>query len=328
MWQRLKINRANPCDMAAPHLDALPWVCLNGRIIPAAKAKVSVFDRSFQLGDGIFETLRILNGQPIQWRAHWHRFVRSAKALRFKLPSTERQCWYNLMRLVERNQQNEATARFHLSRGVSPRGYSMLHAQNPTLLIGLHNAPPLDPAKPPAKVHVGAFSQRLNSDDRLPKHKTASRLLNILAKTEAESKGVDDVLLLDRDGCVLESTSSNFFWFRRNTLITPPLSASILPGTTRAQLIKIARRRGLTVQERIAPVNQIIAADGAFLSVSTGGVQEIASIDGKRLPQHRITADLQRELIKCWRKEALRQTAANGMRKPITRLDPPSRRRL
>lgn len=303
--------------MAAPIIDALPWVCLNGRIIPAAKATVSVFDRSFQLGDGIFETLRILNGQPIQWRAHWHRFVRSAKALKFKLPSTDRQCLDNLMGLIKSNQQKEATARFHLSRGVGPRGYSMQHTQIPTLLISLHNAPPLDPVTPPAKVDVGVFSQRLNSDDRLPQHKTASRLLNILAKTEAESKGVDDVLLLDRDGCVLESTSSNFFWIRRNTLITPPLSTPILPGTTRAQLIKIAGRLGLTVQEKRATIEQVIAADGAFLCVSTRGVQEIASIDGMRLPQHKITADLQRELIKSWRKEALLRTAANGARKPI-----------
>lgn len=303
--------------MSAPATDALPWVHLNGRIIPAQKAVVSVFDRSFQLGDGIFETLRIVNGWPIQWPAHWRRLSLSAKSLGFKIPVSEKQCFHALLQLVQKNRQTEAVARLHLSRGVGPRGYSHQLARQPTFVISLHPAPRLDPTDPPRTIKVGVFSHRIWEGHVLQRHKTANRLLNAIAKTEAEARDLDDLLILDQNERVLEAISSNLFWFRQKTLVTSPLDAPILPGTTRFQIIRIARRLGIPILEKTSPLGPIEKSNGAFLSVSTRGLLEIASLEGKELARNPITAKLHAELVKSWLEESIRGNRRNKEHKPV-----------
>ncbi len=292
--------------IATPRTDALPWVLLNGRFVRAEKAVVSVFDRSFQLGDGLFETLRVIRGCPIQWRAHWRRFAATARWLNIRLPFSGPACRASLNELLNRNGVRDAILRLHLSRGPGQRGYSPKGAVNPTLLMALYPAPVVEPGQP-RTVRLGLSSFRLDSHNPTQQHKSSSRVLHVLAKAEADNDGYDDALLLDARGRVLEATSSNIFWFRGQTLVTPPLSAGILPGTTRAHVIKLAKRKGLAVEEQLASVAQIVRGKGAFLTVSTSGIIAVTKIGNHRVAASPMMRELHAELERRWQLEAVRK---------------------
>jgi len=291
-----------------PSPDALPWAMLNGRLMRARQAATSIFDRSFQLGDGLFETIRILNGWPLQWRQHWRRLAAGARCLRIQLPCDQTEALAQVVELIARNRTPEAVLRLHLSRGCGPRGYSPGGAGHPLVVMAMFGAPELSPDRL-AGVRLGIASFTINSNDRLPQFKTASRVLHVLARGEAEAHGFDDALLLDERKQVLEATSSNFFWFRNRTLVTPPVAAGILPGTTRATVLKLARRLDIPVQEKLVSLRQILRCRGAFLTVSTGGVIEVRAIAGHPIPTNPNTARLRAVLIAAWQREADRGRA-------------------
>ena len=293
--------------IATPSTNALPWVLLNGRFVRAEKAAVSVFDRSFQLGDGLFETLRVINGCPIQWREHWRRFAATAKWLNIPLPCSGPAGLIFVHELLKQNHVQDAILRLHLSRGPGPRGYSPRGAGNPTLLMALYPAPVVEPGRP-RTVRLGLSSFRLDSHNPTQQHKTTSRVLHVLAKAEADDAGYDDALLLDARGRVLEATSSNFFWFRGQTLVTPPLSAGILPGTTRAHVIKLAKRKGIAMEEQLASIAQIVRGKGAFLTVSTSGIIAVTKIGNHRVAASPMMRELHAELEQRWQLEAVRKT--------------------
>jgi branched-chain amino acid aminotransferase len=298
----------------AAQTDALPWVCLNGKMVPAKTARVSVFDRSFQLGDGLFETLRIINGWPVQWRDHWQRFTGTARLLGFKLPITARSFLELLPQLLLRNRVSCAILRFHLSRGVGPRGYSPASAKSPVWLASLYPAPVVIPGQPqPVRVGLSPFRW---GGTTLEGCKTASRAWQVLAKRAADLQGCDDVVFLDHQDNVFEATSSNFFWLRGRELITPPLSSGILPGTTRQAILKLAPELGLRVREQTSPLRKVLRSHGAFLSVCTRGISEVVELAGDRLPQSELVPRLHARLEAVWQAEARRRRGQFGGSRP------------
>lgn len=298
----------------AAQIDALPWVCLNGKMVPAKTARVSVFDRSFQLGDGLFETLRIIDGWPVQWRDHWKRFTGTARLLGIKLPITARSLLALLPELLRRNRVSCAILRVHLSRGVGPRGYSPAPAKSPVWLASLYPAPKVIPGQP-QPVRVGLSPFRLGGT-LLDGHKTTGRVLHVLAKHAADLQDCDDVVFLDHQDNILEATSSNFFWLRGQDLITPPLSSGILPGTTRQTILKIAPELGLRVREQTSPLRKILRSHGAFLSVCTRGISEVVELAGDRLPQSELVPRLHARLEAVWQAEARRHRGRLGGSRP------------
>ncbi len=294
--------------------DALPWVCFNGKVVPAKTARVSVFDRSFQLGDGLFETLRIIDGWPVQWRDHWKRFTGTARLLGIKLPITARSFLALLPELLRRNRVSCAILRIHLSRGVGPRGYSPALARNPVWLASLHPAPVVIPGQP-QPVRVGLSPLRWGGT-MLEGCKTASRALQVLARHAADLQGCDDVVFLDHQDNVLEATSSNFFWLRGRELITPPLSSGILPGTSRQTILKIAPALGLRVREQPSLLRKVMRSHGAFLSVCTRGISEVVELAGDRLPQSELVPRLHAHLEAVWQAEARRHRGRLGGSRP------------
>src|ERR1700722_14960787 len=116
-------------------------VFFNGEFVAEEKAVVSVFDRSFQFGDGLFETMRVYRGKPFRWLDHIERLKRGAEFLKIQLPFAEKELNRHALELIERNQMQEALLRIGLSRGVGKRGYSPKGADKPTIVLSLHPAP-------------------------------------------------------------------------------------------------------------------------------------------------------------------------------------------
>jgi aminodeoxychorismate lyase len=269
------------------------FVFLNGKFVPEEKAVVSVFDRGFLYGDGLFETIRVVGGKPFRWREHIERLRAGAQFLKIRLPYSAWQLLTIANELIARNKMSDSLLRLSLSRGIGPVGYSPKDAGKGTLVMSLRAAPKLDPKNPPVwKLVTSLF--RIATNDPLAGFKTANKLPQILARAKANAAGADEALLLNTDGYVAEGTSSNVFGIKRGIVYTPPLAAGILPGVTRAVVFEIAARLGIPILERDVRPAELASADEIFLSLSSWGIVEVAALDGKALKGSEIIGRIQR----------------------------------
>jgi branched-subunit amino acid aminotransferase/4-amino-4-deoxychorismate lyase len=144
-------------------------------------------------------------------------------------------------------------------------------------------------------------SFRVAASDRVVQHKTASRLLNVLAAAEARERGADNALFVNTDGHVTEGTSSNVFWIENGKVFTPPISAGLLPGVTRAIVFELCAELGLDVKERTTTVESLFESEGVFLTFTTRGVVEVTTLDKQSLrtsPLTKILAEKYRALVR------------------------------
>jgi len=271
-------------------------VFLNGRFVDERDATISVFDRSFQYGDGLFETVRVCNGRPFRWDQHVQRFSRGAAGLGIRLPLDSRQLSEAATELVRLNRAREAMLRMALSRGVGQRGYSPRGAEQPVLVISCHPNPALSHSPSQWKLVTSSF--RLEAGHPLGAWKTANKLVQVLARAEAERHGGDEALLLNHRGDVCETASGNVFWIQEDQLFTPAAGAGLLPGITREVIFELADTLGVTVAERSAPLDTLRRSEGAFVTMSSLGMVEVVAVDDCPLPQHPHTARLYQRYLK------------------------------
>jgi branched-chain amino acid aminotransferase len=256
-------------------------VFLNGKFVAEGQARISVFDRSFLYGDGLFETMRVAQGRPIGWKEHLNRMRAGAKFLGIRLPFAGPELRKFAAALIVRNRMPESLLRLTVSRGVGLRGYSPRGAESPTVAMSLHPAPPINLKPPGWQLHIA--SPRLPANEPISYFKTCNKLAQVVARTEADREGADEALLCNTLGFVVEGASSNLFWLRRNQLCTAPLASGALAGVTRGIVLKLARRLGLkTKEENIRPA-ALQKVDGVLLSLSSIGVAEGISLNGKPL---------------------------------------------
>lgn len=275
-------------------------IFLNGRFVPEEQALVSVFDRGFLYGDGLFETLRVMNDVPLDWEGHWRRLANGAETLQLKLPFASDYLHAQARELSRQNQLPDAILRLTLSRGVGQRGYSPRGADTPTLVMALHPAPPLGPTAPQWKLHTASL--RVPAGDGLTACKTANKLLYVLARAEAEAAGADDALLLNSRGEVVEAASANLFWIEGDALHTPPIAAGALPGTTREFVFALCSAYKQPFCETAAEPSNLLRANGCFLTLSSLGVVEVTSLDGQALPSSPLTQRIRDWLLVGWKR--------------------------
>jgi branched-chain amino acid aminotransferase len=271
-------------------------IFLNGEFVPEERAVVSVFDRGFLYGDGLFEGVLVRNGKFFRWAQHLDRLQRGADFLKIKLPFPPAALQEFARDLVAKNELPDALLRLTLSRGVGPRGYSPKGADRPTLVMSLHplpGAPASGPAQTrgragsetgaPMRWNLATASFRLPADEPLAQFKTCNKLPQVLARAETEERGAHETLLLNSKGFVVEGSSSNLFWISGDTVCTSPLASGILPGVTRAAVLEISRSLKLATREIHIRPKELQDTDGAFVSLSSLGVVEAESLDGKVL---------------------------------------------
>jgi len=265
----------------APQTDV--WI--NGHWKSPAEATVSVWDRGFLYGDGLFETARVHGGRLFRWAEHLDRLWAGAKFLRIRPPFSRAELTSAAEELVRRGGIPEAIVRLTISRGVGYRGYSPRGADRPTVVFTHYPAAPLDPDRPP-RWRLMTSSFRIPDEDPLSRFKTANKLLQVLARAEAENYGVecDEALLLNTRGEVVETTSANVFWMEGGILRTPLLHCGALPGVTRGVLLELAASLGIPALEDTADLPRLNRADGVFLTLSSLGIVEVSHLSMRPLP--------------------------------------------
>src|SRR4051812_4734394 len=257
-------------------------VFLNGRFVPEEQAVVSVFDRGFLYGDGVFEAVRILNGRPFRWQQHVERLQTGLEFLKIELPCAPDELKEHLKRLVIENNMPDSLLRLTVSRGVGKRGYSPEGANSPSVVLSLHPVPAVA-IEEPLHWKLITSNVRLPAHEPLAHFKTCAKIPQILARAEADRAGADDALLVNSKGFVVEGSSSNLFWFQGQTVCTAPLPSGILPGVTRSVVLELCSSLGWMAKEFEITPDQLAQVDGVFLSLSSLGIVECASLDRKPL---------------------------------------------
>ena len=255
-------------------------VFINGNFIEEEEATISVFDRGFLYGDGVFETLRIYNGKPFLFDRHIGRLSHGLGSLFIGDKYSFSEYLEHTRELIERNNVTEGVLRIQATRGPGKRGYSTTGNYDPTVLISLHVAPNVD-LNNVLPVKLATSTQILSDHDPFSTLKTTNKLANIVALREAENVGMDDALLTNHNGNITEASGSNVFWTKDNTLFTPPVSSGCLSGITRGMILELAIALKLpTAQQDITPT-QLGDAESVFLTNSIREIQPVIQVDDK-----------------------------------------------
>jgi len=252
-------------------------VFLNGEYMPADEAKVSVFDRGYMFGDGVYEVVPVVNYTVLDKEPFLERFDRSLSELDLKWPMSKNEFLNMIDELVKRNDIKEGGVYMQVTRGVAPRDFSYpTDIATTCTAFGFKkeiiNAPY---AKTGLKV-VTVEDIRWKRRDI----KSIALLGQCMAKEEAKRKGAYEGWMVE-DGFITEGTSSSAYIVKDNVIITRPLSNSILPGIRRKLLIEIAKEHNILIEERLFTPQEAFEADEAFLSSATTFVLPIVEIDGK-----------------------------------------------
>jgi branched-chain amino acid aminotransferase len=274
-------------DVAGRHV----WV--DGELLTAGSRHLSAFDRGFQLGDGVFETLRARGGHPTELDEHLERLRRSASGLDIGLdPGMEATVAAGIAALLAAGAldgpEGDASIRITVSRGaIAARGLLPLGHAQPTIVIQAWPVPPPPEDHLRRGLHLIASSVRRDPANPLASLKTTSRADYVFARLEARRAGADDALFLTIDGHLSEATSANVFLVRnrdgREELATPALECAILPGTTRTWLLGWARLVGLAPVEGWLTPDDLAAADEAFVCSSVAGVLPVTRYEGRAI---------------------------------------------
>ena len=253
-------------------------VFLNGQFLPVAQAVVPVNDRGFMYGDGLFETLRVVNGKPFRMAQHLERMTRGADFLRIKPPFTPKELEKIAGQLIEQNQMPDAILRVTLTRGPGTRGYTPNGESQPTVVMSLHPAPSLEKT---VEWSLVTSSFRIPASDALSSFKTTSKILHVMARAEAAEKGADEALLINTNGEVAEAASGNLFWVYQDKICTTPTGRGVLPGITRAIVLEICQMLGLPTNKRVIKPEALRNSQGIFVTQSAFGIVPINSFDGE-----------------------------------------------
>jgi branched-chain amino acid aminotransferase len=262
-------------------------IWIDGSIEPADARHLSAFDRGFQLGDGVFETLRARGGKPTELGEHLARLRRSGEGLDITLAaSMESDVAAGIAALLDAEglggPDGDASIRITASRGsFAARGLLPAEHPDPTLVIQAWPVPPTPTDHLERGLHLIVSAVRRDPASPLAPLKTTSRADYVYARLEARRAGADDALFLTTDGRLSEATSANIFLVRERELATPGLDCAILPGTTRSWILGWAGAAGLPPVEGSLRPDDLAGADEAFLCSSVAGILPVTRFEAR-----------------------------------------------
>ncbi len=263
-------------------------VWLDGKLVPALEASVSVFDHGVLYGDGVFEGIRVYNGRVLKLRTHIHRLAESAKAIRLELPYSLDELCDAVKATVDANAIRDGYIRLVVTRGAGGLGLNPFICPRPCtyIIAATIQLYPEEFYENGLKIICSSVT-RNHPQSLSPRIKSLNYLNNILAKIEAIDAGVLEAVMFNPQGFVSECTGDNVFVVKsrdgQTVLFTPPLSAGALEGVTMNLVIEIAKQRGLTVIRENLTRHDLYTADEMFLTGTAAEVVPVVDIDGRAI---------------------------------------------
>ena len=256
-------------------------VYLNGRFVPKEEALVSVDDRGFLLGDGVYEVASFYEGVPLCMDRHLARLQRSLDGIRIRCDiSGLAETFHELIRRNDLGTAERSLVYLQITRGAAPRTHYFPEGPvTPTVYAFAKEW-----SRPPEDVWSRGFTAITVPDRRWMRVdiKTIMLLPNGIAYQDAHEAGVDDAILV-RDGVAIEGTHQNFWGVFDGTVVTHPESNLILSGITRGVVLEVAHELGLPVHERAIQVEELPRAAELFFTGTTGEVRPCVEVDGRKI---------------------------------------------
>ena len=265
------------------------WV--NGVLGVAEEAAISPFDHGMTVGNGVFETMVCESGRPFAFSRHYQRLLRSAETMGLRVRGQD-ELWEASLAVIRANNLEETRTRLRITvtGGPAPLG-SERGEDTETTLVAAGPTPSLGEF-----VDVAIVPYTRNETGALAGVKSTSYGENVLALAEAKAAGAGEAIFGNTKGQLCEGTGSNVFLVRDGEVVTPPLASGCLAGVTRALVLELCEREGISAAETDLPLEALRDAEEAFLTSTTRDVQPIRRVDSRELPlvPGEVTAKLRR----------------------------------
>lgn len=257
-------------------------VMINGTIVGAEQAVVSVFDRAFLYGDSVYEVMRTYDRLVFALGEHMDRLYRSAQRVFIDIPVPHSTMKLHVLEAAGLATGPSNLVRVHVSRGVGPLGLDTTMARDPTCVIIVTPLSP--PSAEDYRCGIGVAlvrTQRTVDNTEAAGAKVANYLVSLLALREAHAMGAKEAIIVDGRGRVLEGATSNVFAVSQGVLRTPPETEGILPGITRSFLLRAAESLRIPVRVETLTPGDFLAADEAFISSTSREVLPVTRLDDR-----------------------------------------------
>ena len=271
---------------------------VDGQLLPAAEATVSVRDRGFMYGDAAFETLRAYGGTPFEWESHADRLVRTCESLGFAEavpPASDLR--ERIDETLAANDLREAYVKLSVTRGIQPGKLTPGESVDPTVVVVVSELPRggIDGERVwdgPASVRT--VETRRTPEASLPSNaKTHNYLNGIVARLELRGTDADEAVMCSLDGFLTEGATSNLFFVDDGVLKTPATDLPLLPGITRGVVLELAGEAGIPIETGRYEPAVFDHADEVFLTNSTWEVRPVTRVDDKQFEVGPVTTRLQ-----------------------------------
>jgi branched-chain amino acid aminotransferase len=267
-----------------------PVIYIDGEFYPKSEAKISIYDHGFLYGDGVFEGIRAYNGIVFKLREHIDRLYQSAKAIMLEIPLEKEEMIKAVLETLRKNNLKDAYIRLVVTRGKGDLGLDPRKCSKPTIIVIAEPTIKLvkEEAKEKGITTLISWVRRDAVDGTSHEVKSLNYLNSILAKIEANNAGVDEAIMLTKEGYVSEGVGENIFIVKNGKIFTPPSAAGILPGITREVVIELAKKLGFEVLEKNITPYELFTADEAFFTGTAAEILPIREVNkrkiGKEIP--------------------------------------------
>jgi branched-chain amino acid aminotransferase len=284
-------------------------IYVDGKLYSKDEAKVSVFDHGFLYGDGVFEGIRVYDGNVFRLKEHLQRLYASAKTIALEIPMPLDAMLQAVVDTVAANEARDAYVRLVVSRGAGDLGIDPSNCERPTVVI-IVGAIKLYPAELQEQgvTLITSSLRRMPLDSVDPRIKSLNYLNNILGKIEAKRAGAHEAVMLNHQGLVAECTADNLFLVVDGVVKTPELIHGALPGITRACVLELAASLGIPTAQCALAMHDVYNADEAFVTGTGAEIVGAVSADGRKIGSGR-PGPLTRKLVEAFRSVRTRDGA-------------------
>jgi len=256
--------------------EAVCW--LNGELITVSEARISPLDRGLLYGDGLFETMRAYGGAIFRLGAHVERLLGGAEALKFPFTLDARVLVEACEQVVVANELTQAYVRLTVTRGVGGLPSELDASPTPTVLVIAREFHGYPTELYESGMSVSVAAVRRNASSPLSRIKSLSYLDNLLMRAAAAEAGTEEALTLDFQGHVVEGSASNIFLVKHGGVLTPPVTAGVLPGITRDCVLELCPNLHIAAAETMFSPEELARADEAFLTNSLMEVMPLTEV--------------------------------------------------
>ncbi|WP_078545261.1 branched-chain-amino-acid transaminase [Litchfieldia alkalitelluris] len=258
------------------------WIYLGDQFVKKEDAKISVYDHGFLYGDGVFEGIRVYDGNVFRMEDHMVRLYNSAKSILLTIPYSKEELTEIICETVAKNNYRDAYIRVVISRGVGDLGLDPYNCKKANVVIIVEPLAIFPKHLYETGLEIVTVASRRNRPDVLsPQVKSLNYLNNVLVRIEARLANVSEALMLNDQGYVAEGSADNVFILKGGKLLTPPAYVGALEGITRNAIMEIARELGYEVLEEPFTRHDVYTADEVFLTGTAAEVIAVVKVDGR-----------------------------------------------